>query len=120
MKPIGDARTLADVPQVDAKMSHEEWQRGEVGLVDVREPHEWHLGHIEGIEWIPMGQLQRRWRELAPEKRWICVCRSGNRSNYAALMLRQVGIDAANMAGGMLDWKAHNLPITPPGIVDSS
>jgi rhodanese-related sulfurtransferase len=34
-------------------------------------------------------------------------------------VLRQAGIDAANLAGGMLDWKARGLPVTPPGIVDS-
>ena len=30
-------------------------------------------------------------------------------------MLRQAGIDAANMEGGMLEWKAEDLPITDPG-----
>ena len=65
-----------------------------------------------------MGQLPWKWRQLDPDKKWVCVCRSGNRSNYAAAMLRQAGIDAANLAGGMLDWKAQGLPITPPGIVE--
>jgi rhodanese-related sulfurtransferase len=120
MNPFRKGPSLQDVPQVSAKRAHEAWQKGEVEFIDVREPSEWNLGHIEGIELIPLGQLQARWRELDPDKKWVCVCRSGNRSNYAALMLRQVGIDASNMAGGMLDWKAQKLPITPPGIVDGS
>jgi rhodanese-related sulfurtransferase len=106
------------VPQVDAKSAFELWQRGETCLVDVREQHEWDLGHVDGVELIPLGQLPWRWRELDPDKQWICVCRSGVRSNYAAAYLRQAGIEAANMAGGMLDWKDRNLPITSPGIVE--
>lgn len=110
---------LDDVPQVDAKSVFERWQQGDVALVDVRERAEWELGHIDGIEFMPMGQLSRHWRELDPSKKWVCVCRSGNRSNYAAAFLRQAGIDAANMAGGMLAWKVEKLPITDPGIVES-
>lgn len=118
MNPFRRAPSPDDVPQVDVASAHEAMRKGEAELVDVREPSEWELGHIEGISWIPMGQLPMRWRELDPGKKWICVCRSGNRSNYAALLLRQAGLDASNMAGGMLDWKDRSLPVTPPGIVE--
>ncbi len=110
---------FAGVPQIDAQDAHREWASGEANLVDVREESEWDLGHIEGIKFIPLGDLPVRWKELDPSRKWICVCRSGNRSNYAAAMLRQAGIEAANMLGGMLDWKVEKLPITPPGIVES-
>jgi rhodanese-related sulfurtransferase len=110
---------LDQVPQIDAQATYEQWQNGEVGLLDVRERSEWDLGHIDGSDLIPLGQLPWRLRELDPEKKWVCVCRSGNRSNYAAALLRQAGMEAANMSGGMLDWRAHRLPITPPGIVES-
>jgi rhodanese-related sulfurtransferase len=106
------------VPQVDSKTAYEKMQSGEARLVDVREQDEWDRGHVEGIDFIPLGQLPWRWRELDAGKRWICVCRSGSRSNYAAALLRQAGIDAVNMSGGMLDWQAQKLPVTPPGIVD--
>lgn len=109
---------FADIPQLDVHSTYQAWQSGDAHLVDVREPSEWELGHVEGIHWIPLGQLSHRWRELDPEKRWICVCRRGNRSNYAAAVLRQAGFDASNMAGGMLHWKANGLPITDPGIIE--
>ncbi len=105
------------VPQVDSKTAFEQMESGEAMLLDVREQDEWDRGHIDGIAFFPLGQLALRWRELDQDKSWICVCRSGNRSNYAAV-LRQAGIDAVNLAGGMLDWQAQELPITPPGIVD--
>jgi rhodanese-related sulfurtransferase len=110
---------FADVPQIEPKSAHDEWASGEADMVDVREEDEWNLGHIEGIKWIPLGELPRRWRELDPAKKLVCVCRSGNRSNYAAAMLRQAGIDASNMSGGMLQWKQEKLPVTPPGIIES-
>ncbi len=109
---------FTDVPQIDVASVYTQLQRGEVEMVDVREASEWDLGHIEGIKWIPLGQLPARWRELEGAKKLICVCLMGNRSNYAALSLRSVGIDAINMEGGMLQWKASHLPITAPGIVE--
>lgn len=107
------------VPQIDATTTNEQWKEGKVCLLDVREPSEWNLGHIEGAILLPLGQLPARWRELDPDKKWVIVCRSGNRSNHAAAMLRQVGFDASNMRGGMLKWKNDKLPITAPGIVEA-
>jgi len=109
---------FAHVPQVDASTAYEMLTNGTAHLVDVREPYEWDLGHIDGIEWIPLGQLQYRWQELDPEKKWICVCKSGQRSNYAAALLGQAGLDISNLAGGMLAWQESDLPITPPGIIE--
>jgi rhodanese-related sulfurtransferase len=94
------------------KSAFDKWKRGEIMLVDVREPDEWNQGHIEGSTFIPLGQLPYRWRELDAEQRWVCVCRSGNRSHYAAALLRQAGIDASNLAGGMVEWHTQKLPVT--------
>jgi rhodanese-related sulfurtransferase len=107
-------RSPGAVPQIDVKSAFDQWKSGEIMLVDVREQDEWNQGHIEGITFIPLGQLPYRWRELDPEQRWICVCRSGNRSHYAAALLRQAGIDAANLAGGMVEWHTQRLPVSTP------
>ncbi|HET9494235.1 MAG TPA: rhodanese-like domain-containing protein [Chloroflexia bacterium] len=111
-------RLRGAVPQVDAKTAQQLYESGEAELLDVREQDEWDRGHIDGIKFIPMGQLPWRWRELDTDRRWIVVCRSGNRSHYAAAILRQAGLDAVNLDGGMIEWQANKLPITPPGIVD--
>jgi len=108
---------MDSVTEEDAKTAYEQMQRGKACLLDVREPSEWELGHIDGAGSIPMSQLGRRWRELDTSKRWVCVCRSGSRSEYATALLRQAGLDITNMTGGMLAWKANKLPIGPPGIV---
>ena len=108
---------FTDVPQLDVQAVHEMWRSGEVQIVDVREPYEWEMGHIEGVTTVPLDHLPYRWKELDPDKKWICVCRMGSRSQYAAALLRQAGIDAYNMYGGMFAWKQNDLPMTPPGIV---
>jgi rhodanese-related sulfurtransferase len=117
MYPRNMSDPFAGVPQVDAATAYRQLQAGEVSIVDVREPEEWELGHIDGISHIPLDQLPARWRELDPDSEWVCVCLSGVRSNYAATLLQRLGLDATNLAGGMLDWHNRQLPITPPGII---
>jgi len=87
-------------------------QRGEVAAVDVREAGEWEAGHIAGSVWIPMGEFAERVGEL-PEGPLAIVCRSGSRSGMVADWLVRSGIDASNLAGGLLAWQAASLPIEP-------
>ena len=80
-----------------------------VQIIDVREPAEYNgpLGHIRGAILIPLGELARRTEELARERPVVAVCRSGARSAQATVILQQAGLrDAANLAGGMLRWRA--------------
>ncbi len=84
-----------------------------VQIVDVRDPEEFDgpLGHIEGARLIPLGELQARTAELSPDLPIITVCRSGARSAQAATILKKSGfVRIANLAGGMLRWRAHDLP----------
>ncbi|HLZ98043.1 MAG TPA: rhodanese-like domain-containing protein, partial [Steroidobacteraceae bacterium] len=85
-----------------------------VQLVDVREPAEFNggLGHIHGAILIPLGELAGRAAELARERPVVAVCRSGARSAQATVILQQAGFkDAANLAGGMLRWRADGHPV---------
>jgi rhodanese-related sulfurtransferase len=87
-------------------------ERGEIAAVDVREAGEWDAGHIEGALWIPMGEIPERLAEL-PAQPLAIVCRTGSRSGMVADWLVRSGIDASNMAGGMVAWRAASLPIEP-------
>jgi sulfur dioxygenase len=85
----------------------------ELQIVDVREADEFAgpLGHIVGALLLPLGELEKRAAELLKDRPVITVCRSGARSAQAAAILRKVGFGkVANLAGGMLRWRAQNLP----------
>lgn len=73
-------------------------------LLDVREPHEYQICHING-KLIPLGELPKRVKELDPSKKTIIHCRSGGRSYSAAEFLMKSGFkDVSNLKGGILAW----------------
>lgn len=83
-------------------------------IVDVREASEFEgpLGRIPGARLIPLGQLTERADELDRGKPVVAVCRAGGRSAQATLMLRRAGFEeVANLAGGMLRWRAQRCPV---------
>ena len=84
-----------------------------VQIVDVRNPEEFDgpLGHIDGAASIPLGELEGRAQELTKEIPVVTVCRSGARSAQATAILKKLGFaEVANLSGGMLRWRAQNLP----------
>lgn len=85
----------------------------EVQIVDVREPDEWHAGHIDGATHIPLNALLAGGSSALDAGRpTVVVCRSGARSELATLMLRARGFDAANLTGGLDAWMREGLPLT--------
>ncbi len=79
-------------------------------LLDVRTDAERQSGAIKGSLHIPVGSLRSRLKELEPhrQREIVCYCASGSRSVSAALLLKQNGFTAANLQGGMAEWKfAH-------------
>jgi sulfur dioxygenase len=80
-----------------------------IQVVDVREPGEFNgpLGHIRGAVLMPLAELQARQGELDRARPVVTVCRSGTRSAQAAVLLGRAGVSqVANLAGGMLRWRA--------------
>ncbi len=87
-------------------------RREDLQFVDVREPYEWEAGHIDGAVFIPLGALMSGGDQgkLDPARPIVAVCRVGNRSELATLMLQARGYTAENMQGGMERWAAEGLP----------
>ncbi len=85
----------------------------EIQLIDVREPEEFHsgLGHIPGARLLPLAELAaRRAAEIDPARPVVTICRSGARSAQASVLLNKAGFSqGANLAGGMLRWRAEAL-----------
>jgi rhodanese-related sulfurtransferase len=81
-------------------------------ILDVREPDEYAAGHAPGALHIPMGAIPHRTPELPDDARLVVVCRSGGRSARVTAYLRQEGLDAVNLDGGMRAWLDAGRPMT--------
>lgn len=74
-------------------------------LIDVREPHEWAIAHIEGAELIPLGALAEYMNTLDSAEEIVLHCKSGARSARALDLLRNAGFrKLKNLKGGILAW----------------
>ncbi len=88
---------------------------GQIQLVDCREPYEWAAGRVEGAIHIPLNTIMAgAGQELDKTKPVAVICRSGNRSELATMMLQARGFDATNVEGGMEAWDAEGLPFEAP------
>lgn len=84
-----------------------------IRVVDVREQDELNdeLGHIAGVEWVPLGQLAEASQGWDPAQPIVLVCRSGRRSARGAEQLEALGFrNPGSMTGGMLRWHELGLP----------
>ena len=75
-------------------------------LLDVREPLEYQLAHIEQSTLMPMGEVpSRAHQELDDEANILVLCHHGARSLSVAAWLRQQGFaKAQSVAGGIDAW----------------
>lgn len=77
-------------------------------LVDVREMSEWSAGHAPGAIHRRLGALDPA--EFAGGGPVYVMCRSGNRSATATRRLRDAGVDAYDVTGGIVAWAEARLP----------
>ena len=84
-------------------------------VLDVRTSSEYAEGHIQNSILIDQGQSDfvEKAKATLPLHRKIAVyCRSGRRSANAASRLAEVGYKCVNLKGGIMAWRAANMPIT--------
>ena len=86
--------------------------RGELQLIDVREPSELSDARIKGARHIPLGQLSAKLGELDRDRPVAFLCRSGSRSAIATRSATKAGLDAANIKGGIGAWTRAGLPLS--------
>src|SRR5699024_8884956 len=98
-KPLtyNEQTTLEEVAD---KMNDED-----VVILDVREQAEYAFNHIPGAVSIPFGELENRYDELDKDARIYVICRTGNRSDFAAKALHKKGFkNVKNVVPGMTQW----------------
>ncbi len=83
-------------------------------LVDVREPHEWEIGRIEGATLIPLGEIEQRTAELPKDEEIVLYCKMGGRSMKALNALKEHGfVHLKNLKGGINAWSRDVDPSVP-------
>ncbi|MER3514919.1 MAG: molybdenum cofactor biosynthesis protein MoeB [Chloroflexota bacterium] len=98
-----DGSGLALEWEITPRELKERLERGErIVIVDVREPHEWDIAHIEGARLIPLGELAARVHELDSADQIVLHCKTGARSARALEFLRGIGFrKLKNLKGGI-------------------
>jgi rhodanese-related sulfurtransferase len=86
----------------------------EVLLVDVRQPWEYQLVHLEGAMLLPLPQLAWHLEALDPSRPIVVYCHHGIRSFEAMALLRSVGFpDVKHLQGGIDRWSVEVDPSLP-------
>lgn len=119
LTPIGDI--IANVKQEIREISVTDFRdimNKNTVIIDVREPSEFSLGHIESAVNFPRGVLEMQITQhpsvkdladpmlgLADQDIYL-ICRSGARSALAAESLNRMGLSSVfSVAGGMVAWE---------------
>jgi molybdopterin/thiamine biosynthesis adenylyltransferase/rhodanese-related sulfurtransferase len=100
---------------ITATQLAERMQQGNpIRLVDVREPHELEISHLEGATLIPLGQMAARLSELDSAEEIVLFCKAGTRSARALELLLSAGFrKVKNLKGGINAWAREVDPSLP-------
>ncbi|MGY3748973.1 rhodanese-like domain-containing protein [Vagococcus acidifermentans] len=90
------------LPSITSReLEHKISQREPLEIIDVRETNEFAGGHIPGAKNVPL----RKIKKYQSNKKVYVICQSGARSRRAVKELKQNGVDAVNVKGGMMGWR---------------
>ncbi|HEY3082512.1 MAG TPA: MBL fold metallo-hydrolase [Chloroflexota bacterium] len=108
------AAMLTSAPPVEEIGPDEATARQAAGalVVDVREPGEYHHGHVPGALNLPQAELATRLGELPPDRELLVVCQAGFRSMRSAQWLKQAGRErVVSLLGGTGGWIEAGRPV---------
>ncbi|MBF0279239.1 MAG: hypothetical protein HQM13_15685 [SAR324 cluster bacterium] len=86
----------------------------EVVLVDVRDPNEWDICHIDGAKLMPVGEFDKYIPELNPEDEILLYCYKGVRSMNALKKLHAEGFTKLKSVTGGIDRWAEIVDTSMP------
>jgi sulfur-carrier protein adenylyltransferase/sulfurtransferase len=84
-----------------------------VALIDVREPAEWDINHIDGAQLIPKSLINsgEGLAKLPQDRMPVLYCKTGVRSAEALAALKKAGFaDAVHLQGGIVAWAKQMQP----------
>ena len=99
---VHDMKKALDDPKLNIK------------VIDIRDPDEYQIAHINGVPLLPLNTLPQRFTELDPNQTIYIHCKVGKRSLKAVDFLKQQGFKyVKSVKGGIDAWSDeidHNVP----------
>jgi adenylyltransferase/sulfurtransferase len=112
-EPVVPASNPDEVSVQEMKRAIENPKIG-IKVIDVREPDEYQIAHIDGVALFPLSTLRERFTELDPNQQYYIHCKSGVRSLRALQFLREQGFKyLKSVKGGISAWADeidHSVP----------
>ena len=103
-EPAESSANPDEVTVQDMKRALTEKNAG-IQVIDVREPDEYQIAHVDGVPLYPLSTLQQRFTELDPNQQYYIHCKSGVRSLRALEFLREQGFKyVKSVKGGINAW----------------
>ena len=100
------------VPTETPQQVHDAMARGEIVLIDVREPSEYAAERIHGAMLFPLSTFDPAGLPDAVGKQVVLQCGSGKRSETAFRNALAAGVSVrSHLGGGIMAWKAAGLPV---------
>jgi sulfur-carrier protein adenylyltransferase/sulfurtransferase len=84
-----------------------------LALIDVREPVEWDINHIDGAQLIPKSLISsgEGLAQLPHDRKAVLYCKTGVRSAEALAAVKRAGFaDAVHLQGGIVAWAKQMQP----------
>jgi len=103
-EPANPAQNPDEVTVQEMKRALDDTKLG-IKVIDVREPDEHQIAHINGVPLVPLSALPQRFTELDPNSQYYIHCKSGIRSMKALKFLREQGFKyLKSVKGGISAW----------------
>jgi adenylyltransferase/sulfurtransferase len=84
-----------------------------LALIDVREPGEWAINHIDGAQLVPQSTINtgEGLARLPQDRMSVLYCKTGVRSAQVLATLKEAGFaDAVHLQGGIVAWAKQMQP----------
>ena len=114
--PVEPAAAAINPDEVTVQEMKKALDDGKLGIkvIDVRDPDEYQIAHVDGVPLFPLNTLPQKFTELDPNQQYYVHCKSGIRSLKAVKFLQEQGFKyVKSVKGGISAWADeidHNVP----------
>ncbi len=109
---MAERREFEPFTRIDVHEAKEMIEAGDVQVIDSREPHEHHEGHVPGSLQIQHMATLAQADKLDRDRPILFICKSGQRSAVAAEFAASLGLtDLYNVEGGHDAWREAGYPM---------